>query len=685
MKENKKRNSSTLRFRHFSNRSYAVFSSLHRPVSIGVMAVSMLTFANVETVSAQTENHAAEKTFELGEVEVSGSRVPMTVSQAARTVTVLDRKLIEAAPVQSVNDLLKYAAGVDVRQRGGLGMQTDISVRGGTFDQITILLNGINICDPQTGHNAAEFPVTLNEIERIEILEGPAGRVYGTSSLVGAINIVTRIPDRHEATVSVEDGSYGYAQGEAQANWSGKDFKHQISGGYMRSDGYSRNKEGKLNADGQRYKFLYQGQYQHETLKLRWHAGGSTKDYGANTFYGVGSDDQFEHVTKYYAAVQAEAQAGILHFKPSVYWNRSEDRFEYFRDRADKSPFNYHRTDVYGLHLNHYIRTILGKTAFGGEFRNEGIISSTLGEPLQHPKHIHGKDVDYVNGLNRTHLSFHLEHYFTLGPVALSAGVVAAKNTGNEMDFRFYPGADISVQLARHWKAYASYNTSLRMPTFTELYYKVGGHQADKNLKPEEMRSFEIGTKYHAPIVQGSVNFYYNRGSNMIDWIRDASLGEDSPWVSVNHTKIHTYGVEASARIDFEKIFQQRKWISSLQFSYNYMDQDKKATANIQSKYALEYLRHKFVAQVAIPLWKGVGMNLAYRWQDRVGNYMKGDVLTEYAPYAVFDAKLHWTHKQSKLYVEANNLFDKKYYDYGNIPQPGFWMKAGWSFTFAAK
>ena len=116
----------------------------------------------------------------------------MQLGASARIVTVLDSLTLASLPAQSVNDLLKYSVGVDVRQRGVMGMQSDISVRGGTCEQIAVLLNGINICDPQTGHNAVDFPVSTNEIDHIEILEGPAARVYGTSSLVGAINIVTK-------------------------------------------------------------------------------------------------------------------------------------------------------------------------------------------------------------------------------------------------------------------------------------------------------------------------------------------------------------------------------------------------------------------------------------------------------------------------------------------------------------
>ena len=128
----------------------------------------------------------------LESVSVTGTRLPVTLQQSARMVTVLDSAAIAAIPATSVNDLLKHAVGVDVRQRGAEGMQTDISIRGGTCDQIAILVNGIPVSDPQTGHNAADFPVDISEIDRIEILEGPAARAYGTSSLLGGINIVTR-------------------------------------------------------------------------------------------------------------------------------------------------------------------------------------------------------------------------------------------------------------------------------------------------------------------------------------------------------------------------------------------------------------------------------------------------------------------------------------------------------------
>ena len=191
------------------------------------------------------DDDSPDKEATLDDVEITGSRAPLALGQAARMVTVLSREEIQAAPVQSINDLLKMVAGVDVRQRGPIGAQTDIGIRGSTQEQITILLNGINICDPQTAHNAFDLPCDLSDIIRIEVLEGPASRVYGTSSLVGAINIVTNDGKGKRSEVRVEGGSFGYLSSAGRLTVS----NHALSANFSRSDGYQRSKAGALNSD----------------------------------------------------------------------------------------------------------------------------------------------------------------------------------------------------------------------------------------------------------------------------------------------------------------------------------------------------------------------------------------------------------------------------------------------------
>lgn len=678
----------SLRFKHFTRHGYALFSVLGKEVLVGVLSVSTLTYAKADGISTDIEkadttllNNGRE--VELDEVDVSASRAPLAVSRQPRMVTVLSREDIQAAPVQSVNDLLKYAVGADVRQKGPMGVLTDVSLRGGSSEQITILLNGINICDPQTGHNAFDFPCDLSDIERIEVLEGPAARVYGSSSLLGAINIVTRQASVSSLSAHAEGGSYGYLSAGAGANIASGAWNNQLSGSYSRSDGYLRNKAGRLNSDYKSGKAFYQGSYTDEWVNVRWHAGMSLKDFGSNTFYGVRWDDQFEHTLKTYTALQAETKKGRVHFRPAVYWNRNMDRFELYRDDDGKEhgvPFNYHRTDIYGLNLNSYFDWILGRTAIGAEMRNEDLVSTRLGEPLSHPRHVHGTDRDYTRGVNRTNIQFVLEHNILLERFTLSAGITAVKNSFADMNMRVYPGVDASYRIGQGWKVYASYNSSLRMPSFTELYYTQGGYQADSHLKPEELSAVEGGVKYQSHGVAATAAVFYNHYRNLIDWIDDGTVDADGNtfWQSVNYGHINALGVETAVNIDFHSLIPTQHVLRNLRLGYCWLNQRHDEQDGVISQYALEYLKNKFTASVQLNPWRSLNFEADWRMQHRMGNYKDIDGATHaYSTYGVLDCRLSWDKPRYSVYVEGNNLLGRHYIDYGNIPQPGRWIVAG--------
>ena len=676
---------SVLKFTHFSNRGYSLFAVLGKEVIIGVLSVATLQHATAHNVSNEalqtsSDSTVTNKQVMLDEVSVTGTRAPLTVSQQARMVTVLSREDIQAAPVQSVNDLLKYAVGVDVRQKGALGALTDVSIRGGNSEQITVLLNGINICDAQTAHNTFDFPVDISEIERIEVLEGPAGRVYGTSSLLGAINIVTKTPPSSSLSARVEGGSYGYLAAGARANIAQGRWNNQLSGSFTRSDGYLRNKANRLNADYKTSKAFYQGNYNDSQIAVRWHAGMSVKDFGANTFYAAKYDDQFEHTFKTFTALQAENKQGKFHIRPSIYWNRSMDRFELFRGAPQKYAYNYHRTDVYGVNLNAYFDWSLGRTAFGAELRHEELVSTNLGEKLERPHHIHGTDRDYTNGINRTNLQFVLEHNIILSRFTLSAGVIAVKNSQADMNMRVYPGIDASYRMGNAWKVYASYNTSLRMPSFTELFYSVGGHKADKHLKPEELSALEAGLKYNARGISGKTSIFYNHQKNLIDWISDGTLDANgSPlWKSVNFGRINVVGVEASLSFDCRTLMPSQRFLKQFSLAYCYLNQNEKEHKGITSKYVLEYVKNKMVANLQLNLWRNLDLGLNYRLLHRMGGYIDtNNQRHNYATYGILDARLSWNTGKWTAFAAANNLLNRTYVDYGNVPQPGTWITAG--------
>ena len=255
-------------FKHFNRKGYSLFAALGKVVVIGVLAVPTLTYAKADGIATKPSGENADSLSfgeqRLDEVQITGSRAPLTVAQSAKIVEVISRDDIHRAEAQTINDVLKLATGVDVRQRGGFGVQTDISINGGTFDQITILLNGVPLTSPQTGHNAADFPVSLEDIDHIEVLEGAAARVFGSAAFSGAINIVTAAPhsfhigketgekaedqqrgdnQRIGASVALEGGSFGTFGGDARVSLSpslrgkGQGWSQSLSTGYTQSDG----------------------------------------------------------------------------------------------------------------------------------------------------------------------------------------------------------------------------------------------------------------------------------------------------------------------------------------------------------------------------------------------------------------------------------------------------------------
>lgn len=680
MYKKQEQNRSEFRFKHFANKPYAAFDSLHKQVAIGVLTVATLTATNPQTISAQTESHRTERETEMEGIEVIGSRVPLTQSEAARIVAVLDRKTIENAPVQSVNDLLKYAAGVDVRQRGAMGIQTDISIRGGTFDQMTVLLNGVNISSPQTGHYSADFPVALEDIERIEILEGPAARVFGTSAFNGAINIVTYSGKQRHVSINATGGSYGLGGGGLRLNLPGKGWKNQISGSYLRTDGATK------NSDFDIWRSYYQGGYSTRTADLRWQAGVNHQSYGANTFYSAKYDNQHDATTHYVVSVQADSKLGWLHLMPTIYWNRLLDHYQLIRNTGTGE--NFHRTDVYGINLNACFTSVVGKTSFGMEMREEGILSTNLGRPMEEWQYV---DVSghsghrYTRKDSRTNVSFYLEHNVLLHKATFSAGVVANKNTAYDGQYHFYPGIDISYRPARPWKLFASWNMALRMPTFTDLYYKSPVLEGNVGLHPEETQAFSIGAQYRRTMVGASASVFYHKGTDMIDWVM---FTPDDTYHSANF-KLDNYGAEANIALNFRERFGERFLLDRLELGYAYIHQNRHDDTPVyKSNYALEYLKHKFTAGLTHRIWNRLSATWALRWQDRMGGYISYSpaedtgTLTSYSPYAMLDLRIQWQADKYKIYVEANNLTDRTYYDYGNIPQPGFWFKAGVSYRF---
>lgn len=678
MKQNHLFDRKAYRFKRFAKKAYSAFNSMHRVVNIGVVTGCMLTFAHStpafsQAIIEKSGDKVSEK--ELEEVTVTASRIETSASQAARLVTVITKSEIDRAPVKSIQDLLIYAAGVDVIQRGGHGVQADISIRGGSFDQTAILLNGINLSNPQTGHYSFDIPINLSDIDHIEIIHGPSSMVYGASAFSGGINIVTKKEPNSKAYLSAEAGSYGSFRVEGKGALTSDKLTNQLSLGYNRSDGYI------ANSDYDIINALWQSRLKVEESTIDFQLGYNDKKFGANTFYSPAYPNQYDKTSSYFASIRGET-GKQLKFIPQIYWNRHHDEFQLIREGTANVPswykdHNYHRSDVYGANLNLQYTSKLGVTSFGSEFRNEGIYSSVLGKLMDENK---GK---FTKSDNRTNISHTLEHNLIIDRFSLSVGLLANHNTALKNGYKLYPAINTSYSILDELKVYASWNKATRMPTFTDLYYTTATHIGNSNLSPENSEAFELGFKYRNQIINAYVTGFLMKGSNMIDWIWNTT---ENKWASSNLTKIDRKGLEMGAKVNLHQLVPALSPITNLQVGYTRMHQKKKDDGLI-SNYAFNYLRDKFTAQLNHQIYKDITALWSFRYQKRMGEfnkYMGTDpaIPTEYPAFSTLDLKVNWKLKDFNIYVSANNIYNTDYYDLGNIPQAGFWFSSGVSYTF---
>ena len=660
-----------LRFKHFSNKSYALFSCLGKVVLIGVLSVSTLKNAKADGISIRldlAEDSLEHAQVRLDEVIVTGSRAPLTAAEAAKMVTIITREDIEQAPVESVSDLLKMATGVDVRQRGAFGVQTDISINGGTFDQIAILLNGISLSSPQTGHNAADFPISLSDIERIEIVEGSAARLMGTSAFAGAVNIVTRSANRTEGNLAVQAGQYGTIDTSAGIAIANGNLRSRISGGYGQSDGAID------NTDYHRRNLYWQGAYGSHDNQLKWQAGITSKDYGASTFYSAKYDNQYETTRRYIASLGGDIAIphSTIMVQPTVFAHRDIDHYQLIHGKEGaENGENYHRTDVYGAQLNAHMQWALGRTAIGSEIRRDRIISTAYGQPLDESEwtSIRHSTRQYDKRGQRTSTSLFVEHDIVAGNLTISAGLLANKNTGLDGRFRFYPGIDISLRPTNHWKFFVSWNKALRLPTFTDLYISNSIQLGDIALRPERNHTMRIGTQYVNGSFTARLSSFYSVGRDMIDWVYTDETS--TRYQAMNIGKLDNMGIEAEAAFHPRKT-NPYAWISNVAIGYAFIHQSHDTDLPIwKSLYALEYLRHKFTAQIDHKIWKDLSATWNLRWQQRLNGYH---------PYAKIDAKIMWKKAHYTAFLQADNLTNHQYYDLGGVCQPGLWIMCGAEF-----
>lgn len=662
-------------FRRWNNQGYAVFASIKSCVKIGTLLGIYLALANPSVAQVTEDEGSVYKSLDLSEIDVTGEELPEAYSTLSRVVVTVSKKEIEQAAVSSVNELLEYVTNIDIRQRGVNGVQADISVRGGTFDQVLILLNGVNITDPQTGHHNLNLPIDLSAIEKIEILKGPGAWRFGPGAFSGAINFITKTSDKNQATVALSGAQFGTYEGKASVGVKTGDISHFVSGNYGTSDGYTKNTDYKYS------NLFYQGDLTTEVGSLSLQAGGTNKEFGANSFYTAKYPDQFERTGTYFASINYKLQLNKWNNEASTYYRRNNDNFVLFRDHPSWYS-NFHTTDVRGInYVANYIHSENGVTTLGTNVRTESIWSNNLGEDAEESVTSPMADTIQLDKFHsRSNFSAFVGHKHYFNNLMVNVGVNLTRNTDQNLKWFVYPGVDFNYQLDEKNSISGSFNKTMRMPTYTDLYYKGPANIGNPDLEPEFSTGFELGYNYKSKKLIASIRGFYSINENLIDWVKDSV---DGIWTTVNYSKVNTSGVELNVKANLDKIWEEQSILNTVTLKYTYLNQTKPET-DLISYYSLNYLKHRFDLDLNHNIWQNIKMNWHLAYQDRNGQFEKivdkaSVGLVDYDPFVTLDCKIYWQQNSWKIYMMATNLLNVDYYDFGNVQQPGRWLKVGFS------
>ncbi len=626
-------------------------------------------------------------TIGLDELEIISSANPIEFKEISRTIHIISKEQIDDSPAISLDDLLKIYGGVDIRSRGAMGVQSDINMRGGTFDQGLIMINGISLNDPQTGHHNLNQAIDLDDVEKIEIFEGPGTRWFGANSYSGGINIISNKPTNNAISVSLRGGQYGYFAGRVITDYSLGKVNNRTSGSLRRSDGYMK------NTDFNIVNLNHSSYYSTKTGILAVNLGILDKGFGANGFYTPKYPDQYEHIRTYNTSASWESGTKIK-VKANAFWRRNLDRFELFRE--DKNwyqkqgdiyimgtdtagyptpgglyPYkghNYHRTDIVGADGAINFNSLIGSTSIRIGIKSESIVSNVLGEPMEDTIFISNSDGYYNKSKQRTNANVSLNQYYSKGNFSVSAGISMFHS--NDYGTHFSPGVDLGYFITENIKIFANANQAIRLPTFTDLYYQGPTNISNPDLVPEESISTEIGVKYFDNVFNASLSGFYRQGSNVIDWIK---YSPEEKWQSANLASLNTYGISISANRQFEKGILNYAGIK-----YTWLTSEKN-NGDIISLYALDFLKHNFNFFINHDIVKNLSASWTATVQDRNGSYVdySTGLETSYSTVVLLNLKAIYQLKKIEFSIAASNLLNRSYYDIGNIQQPGLWIVGG--------
>ena len=599
-------------------------------------AFTLLLVATSSIIAQQTQTRQ-----ELDTVLIKSTRIDIPFKENARTIQIITADIIKKSAATNVAELLQQVAGVDIRRRGTAGSQADLYIRGGGFDQTLLLIDGIKMDDAQTGHHTLNAALPIEVIERIEIVKGPAARIFGQNAFNGAINIVTKKKLNSTVSANIEAGSFGQLNGSVTFGKETENTTIIAHIGTLTSDGY------RINSDYENYNYFFKGTFNKQKQPINVIATFFDRKFGAQNFYTPPSFglNEYEETQNSLLGISTTFQSEKFKITPKLYWRRGQDIFLLQRDNPSFYR-NLHITNKVGAEANASYTSSLGITGFGLDISRVSISSNNLGDR------------------NRTMVNLFLEHRFKTGNFDITPGV--AVTYFSDFKFHAFPGLDIGYKVSDNLRAYGNIGYTYRIPTYTDLYYNDSSTTGNPNLKPEEALAQELGLKYNTNNFYATVSVFNRDADNLIDFIRPNTTA--TKFEATNIAEVNTKGFE----FDANYTFKIKDYDQSLAVGYTFLEDNIKDQDRDLSRYRLNTLKHHFTTRLRTQLFKNVSQNIIYKHAER----------TDGQSYNVWDASIIFNFNKFDFTITANNIFNAEFIETGFVPMPESNVLFGLRYSF---
>ena len=510
------------------------------------------------------------------------------------------------------------------------GIQTDFSLRGSTFQQVLILLNGQRINDPQTAHHNADIPFTKEDIKRIEVIPGAGSSLFGADAIGGAVNFVLAAPKERKIVWEFAAGSQRNGCGLFSISDKFKDLGFRVSVEDAQSKGFA------FDTDYKKFTASLGAHWQLPLGSWENNFGYQEKEFGAYDFYTPGKGYPSREWTKTYLLNSGfSLNKDDLLIKPNFIWRRHFDKFALNQTIAN---YNKHRTDIFVPSIYLQKETGLwGKVGLGLEWGQERITSVNLG------KH------------TRQHQSIFLDDSLAAGE-RWGLGFSFRYDDFSDFDQVYTGSASVKFKLTDKTAFNFGVSQNMRIPSFTELYYSDSTTIGNPNLSAEKAWNYQLGFEYKQQGFSLGWVLFLRQEQQMIDWVRSDPAQK---WQARNFTQDDVFGVECSFKKEINKLF-------SLNANYAYTDKSIN-NQGYQYKYGSNYAQH-LISTV-------FNFHLPFGQQEIAFTYKKRPARNG---WLLMNVGLNYNlSKNSKIFLNSTNLLNVRYQDIAGIPQPGRYYEAG--------